>query len=165
MGAPPEWKARAGRGNPSGISYLYVSDEEATAIAEVRPYLGAKVSIAKIESQSTLRLVDVARNRKVFSPFLEPYLEEVLEAFQMLQILNEQLSRPIAPDDAELDYLPTQYFAEVVRDRGFDGIRYQSAVSTNGTNVMVFDQNRTMVLEAKLVEIADISMRYKYLTR
>src|SRR5258706_9457584 len=54
MGAPPDLKARGGRANPNGISYLYAADEEATAIAEVRPYLGAKVSVAKMESQSTL---------------------------------------------------------------------------------------------------------------
>jgi hypothetical protein len=32
-----------------------------------------------------------------------------------------------------------------------------SAVSSTGTNIMLFDQSRTIVLETKLVEIADFS--------
>lgn len=34
-----------GRLNPRGISYLYLSDEERTAVAEIRPWIGEWVSV------------------------------------------------------------------------------------------------------------------------
>jgi RES domain-containing protein len=59
MGAPPPNLARPGRMNPLGIPYLYVALDQATAIAEVRPWLGALLSVARLSPQRTLRVVNL----------------------------------------------------------------------------------------------------------
>lgn len=46
MGAPPREATRPGRLNPTGIPYLYLSSDKETAIAEVRPWMGANVTVA-----------------------------------------------------------------------------------------------------------------------
>lgn len=164
MGAPPPEKATAGRANPAGVSYLYVAEQEATAVQEVRAYVGAKVTVAKLEVTKPLRLVNVAKTRRVFSPFLHPNLKNVLFAYDILAVLNEKLSRPVDPNTSHLDYLPTQYLAEVVLDYGYDGIRYKSAVSEDGVNVVVFDHGKTAVFETKLIEVTAMKLKYRDLS-
>ena len=164
MGAPPPAKATAGRANPPGVSYLYVAEQEATAVQEVRAYVGAKVTVARLEVTSDLKLVSVAKIKHVFSPFQHPNLEEILLAYDILSVLNEKLSRPVDPNTSQLDYLPSQYLAEVVLDSGFDGIRYKSAVSEDGVNVVVFDQEKTAILETKLIEVTAMNLKYRDLT-
>ena len=165
IGAPPASTAGPGRANPTGLCYLYCADEEATAIAEVRPYVGASVSVARLEALQRMKLVDAAKVRRLFSPLARKDLSDVLSALQLLEVLNEQLSRPISPNAAEIDYLPTQYLAEVVRAEGYDGIRYKSGLVENGTNFVLFDQSKTLVLETKLVDVMQIALRYRDVTR
>ena len=50
MGAPPNSIARHGRANPRGIPYLYLANDQLTAISEVRPWVGCYVSIATLFS-------------------------------------------------------------------------------------------------------------------
>ena len=50
--APPKGKALSGRCNPEGISYLYLSTCENTAIAEIKPNKGDFVTIAEIQLDS-----------------------------------------------------------------------------------------------------------------
>ena len=48
VGAPPPQKAHAGRASVEGQRVLYCADQEATAVAEVRPARGHYVSIANV---------------------------------------------------------------------------------------------------------------------
>jgi hypothetical protein len=48
IGAPPPEKAKPGRANVKGDVVLYVADQEVTAIAEVRPWRGRIVSVARV---------------------------------------------------------------------------------------------------------------------
>lgn len=41
IAAPPNHLAKSGRLNPSGMSYLYAANDQATAIAETRPSVGS----------------------------------------------------------------------------------------------------------------------------
>ena len=165
IGAPPASTAGSGRANPTGVSFLYCADEEATAIAEVRPYVGASVSVARFEALQRMKLVDAGKVRRLFSPLGRKDLSSILPALQLLEVLNEQLSMPVSPHAAEVDYLPTQYLAEVVRAEGYDGIRYKSGLVEDGTNLVLFDQSKTLVLETKLVDVLQIAVRYRDVTR
>lgn len=42
---PLKDRAREGRANPKGIPYLYLATAKETALAEVRPWVGSKVSV------------------------------------------------------------------------------------------------------------------------
>lgn len=59
--APPPARRRAGRMNAAGIPVLYLACEEETALAELRPALGAEVVIAPLAPQRPLRLLDLTR--------------------------------------------------------------------------------------------------------
>ena len=62
MLAPPAELATAGRANPRGISYLYCATDEPTCIAEIRPWKGAKVTVAHIVvPNKKLKLVGLFR--------------------------------------------------------------------------------------------------------
>jgi hypothetical protein len=165
IGAPPASMAGSGRANPTGVSFLYCADEEATAIAEVQPYVGASVSVARFEASQRMKLVDASKVRHLFSPLGCKDLSSMLPALELLEVLNEQLSMPISPHAAEIDYLPTQYLAEVVRAEGYDGIRYNSGLVADGTNLVFFDQSKTLVIETKLVDILQIAVRYRDVTQ
>ena len=51
-------RAREGRANPKGIPYLYLATEQETAVAEVRPWIGSRVSIAVFLLSREVRVVN-----------------------------------------------------------------------------------------------------------
>ena len=55
-----------------------------------------------------------------------------------LEHLGDELTRPVLPQSAAIDYLPSQYFCEFVKNCGFDGVLYRSAVA-DGVNIALFD--------------------------
>lgn len=71
---PRRDRTKEGRANPKGIPYLYTANDKETAIAEVRPWIGAYVSIAELKvvrpltivnctHQDATRLTSISRNR------------------------------------------------------------------------------------------------------
>ena len=67
---------------------------------------------------------------------------------EYLSKINEELSHPLRRNDSVLDYLPTQYIIDFIQslsnDDGtptFDGIKYQSAMHSKGSNLTIFDPN------------------------
>jgi RES domain-containing protein len=53
--------------------------------------------------------------------------------------LNKEFAKPVRHTDETHEYLPTQFFAEWAKDHGYDGLRYESAMSQGGQNVVFFD--------------------------
>jgi hypothetical protein len=161
MSAPPPEKARRNRANPAGISYLYVAEEEATAIAECRPFVGAKVSVCKIRPRKALKVADLTQFHGVGSPFSHSDLDVLIERNTLLNALNEELAKPVNPEENEVEYVPTQYLAEVILNAGYDGIRYRSAVSESGTNLVFFAPDDLEVQpDTRLVEVQSVKVHY-----
>ena len=75
---PPRGSAYEGRVNPRGIPCLYAASNKETAVAEVRPWLGALVSVAQMEVRRDLRLVNCSEGHdgQLEIYFDEPSLEE-----------------------------------------------------------------------------------------
>lgn len=162
MVAPTHEKTKAGRINPVGIPYLYVSEQEKTAVAEIRPYPGSKVSVAKVKPIKSLKLADLTKFHAVTDPFIQDNLESRIRQNVLLNILNIEFSRPISPDDCEIEYIPTQYLAEVILNAGYDGIRYKSSVCTGGTNIVFFNPNDLEIQkEINLVKVKSIKIDYQ----
>jgi len=59
MGAPPPDRARAGRANPFGIPFLYLSTDPDTVIAELRPWKGQLLTIAEFELLEAVKVIDL----------------------------------------------------------------------------------------------------------
>ena len=141
MGAPPKRIASHGRANPAGIPYLYLGSTQATAISEIRPHTGEVACVADFRTPDDLKLVDLRNPKKMVSPFL---LEDATNIGRMrsdlpfLERLGEELTRPVVPQAAAIDYTPSQYLCEFIKKCGYNGVIYRSSVS-DGINLALFD--------------------------
>ncbi len=161
MGRPPKEKARGGRANPIGIAYLYVASDPSTAIAELRPHKGEITTVAKIKITKDLKLVDLRFPRTKISPFAlkEEQLENLRFTVQYLCKLGDELSKPISPRKADLDYLPSQKLCEFIKHLGFDGVIYKSSLGI-GNNYALFHESGTEIIETTVAEVKDIGVQH-----
>ena len=141
MGAPPRGLASSGRINPEGISYLYLADSAETAIAEVRPWRGAVVSVAEFEVWHKVRIASL--RSKTINNLKDLDLERDIQHIVLGTITSEILNRLYFSTPAhggdKLAYLPSQYLAEMFKAYGIDGIEYESVLHSGGINLAIFN--------------------------
>lgn len=151
-------RAVEGRANPKGIPCLYVGTHSETAVAEVRPWIGARVSLARMKTMRVLRVVnctvDEHRSRIYRS---EPAPEERQRA--VWQDIDRAFSQPVSPSDDVASYAPTQILAEAFRQSGLDGVAYRSAVGP-GHNIAIFDPAAAELVSCGLVEVRRLTLEY-----
>jgi hypothetical protein len=141
MGAPPKRLATHGRANPPGIPYLYLGSIPETAAAEVRPHTGEIACVADFTIKGPLTAIDLRNPRKLVSPFLlgsASAIGQLRADIAFLERLGDELTRPVLPRGAAIDYIPSQYLCEFIKKTGYDGVVYRSSVST-GINLALFD--------------------------
>ncbi len=142
LGTPPANAASAGRMNARGIAVFYGTEEPDTAIAEVRPPVGSKVAVAEFFIERPLRLLDLQALQSVQakgSIFDPNYIGQIQRA-NFLETLSGLLSRPIMPNEAAFEYLPTQAVADyLANDVKLDGIVFPSVqAGGKSSNVVLF---------------------------
>jgi hypothetical protein len=156
---PLQDRAVEGRANAKGIPCLYVGTHEQTAVAEVRPWIGALVSVARLRTTRPLRLVNCTTDdRRILLYSSEPGPEERQRA--VWRDIDRAFSRPVSRSDDVASYAPTQVLAEAFRQSGLDGVAYASAVG-HGHNIAIFDTADAEVVSCGLVEIRGITVEYK----
>ncbi|GGK49374.1 RES family NAD+ phosphorylase [Aliivibrio fischeri] len=142
LAPPPSYLASAGRMNPRGISCFYGAIEQSTAISEVRPFVGSYVVVGKFEIIRPLKLIDISALRDIRangSLFDSDYYRAEQQAI-FLETLSNQISRPVQPHEAELEYLTTQLVAEYLGVK-WDGIIFSSSqTATPSKNIVLFQQ-------------------------
>jgi hypothetical protein len=161
IGAPPADKAKAGRVNVDHQRVLYCADQEPTAIAEVRPPRGFYVSVASVTLNREVRIIDLAKGPPGINPFTTETLRWDVEIQSLLRAFGEEMSLPLERDDDPVHYRPCQRLGEYIRGAGYNGIRYPSALSPDGTNVVFFDPVVAATGESKLVKITQNTLRYE----
>lgn len=161
MGKPPAKKSTAGRANPIGIPYLYAASNIPTAIAEIRPHKGDYVTIAKFEIDKPLKFADLRNPRQTISPFAqnEDGLNQIFLDLDYLCHLGEELSKPILPREAHLEYLSSQYLCELIKHCGFDGVVYKSSVG-NGDNFAVFYDAKLTAVDTECYKIDNVNFDF-----
>jgi len=163
MGAPPpECVKTPGRANPEGVSYFYGAEDESTAVAEIRPHRGMLVTVAMGETLRDLRLIDLAAGMTLASPFEcgSEYLPSLVESCELFNHLDTQFAKPLRHSDDTHEYRPTQFFAEWAKDHGYDGLRYSSAMSEGGRNVLIFDGKAIAIRSVWLVHTDAVEVTY-----
>jgi hypothetical protein len=160
MGKPPAKEVKNGRANPVGIPYLYAASTPETAIAETRPHPGDRMYVARFKVISPLRLLNLLHPRKTISPFEIDELElpGLRYDLSFLCHLESELSKPILPRVADLEYLPTQYLCEFIKNCGYDGVAFKSSISV-GANIALFDDSK--VRANKLYQYQVTKLRYE----
>lgn len=149
---PPVRVTKDLRANYRYIPYLYCANHPYLALVEVRPRLGAHVSMATIVVNESIRLLDFTVQKKP---------NRMSEAKQNLfSDLSELYSKPIANDDDIFDYIPTQYIAEYAKNLGYDGICFTSSLTPeiNGQNmdrfnVVVFNYDKCTVIKSNVFAV------------
>ncbi|MFG1272181.1 RES family NAD+ phosphorylase [Xanthobacter flavus] len=152
MGPPPARRSSHGRANPPGIPYLYLGSDAISAISEVRPHTGEMACVAEFRLREGLRLVDLRDPRMRLSPFSygdEDKIGSLREDLSLLARLGDELTRPVLPSGAAIDYVPSQYLCELIKNAsgddgrkvGYDGVLYNSAVG-GGINLALFDPTK-----------------------
>lgn len=155
---PPIKSTRDMRANYRYIPYLYCANHPYTALVEVRPRLGAKVSVAKINVKEKLTLLDFT---------MKNASERITDTkYNLLSELSILFSKPVTTDDDILDYIPTQYIAEYAKKLGYDGIAFRSSltpeldeVSTridenyDRYNIVVFNYDKCEAIASNVVNV------------
>jgi hypothetical protein len=153
---PPHDKTLDMRANYRYIPYLYCSDIAYGAVCEVHPRFGAFVSIAEIEVNGDIELFDFAFDN------VPNGMDQTKE--NLCRSLSELFAKPVTTDDDITDYIPTQYIAEYIKNIGYDGIVYRSAVANSSKNYAIFNYEKCKAVSSSIysitghiVEIASMS--------
>lgn len=165
-------KVADGRVNPRGIAHLYLSTDQNTACAEVRPWLGSYVSLGQFQTKCDLRIIYCTSDEKKWLPFksfnavdfenpiISPWEPDDYESVVWGDI-GYGMSKPVAREDSSLSYVPTQIIAESLRQHGADGIAYRSLLVKGGINIALFDINNADPVNCGLMETTEIQFTFK----
>lgn len=151
MGCPPRERVTGGRANPLGIPYLYVADSLETCISEVRPSNSSCVYVSEMTPVRELFVLDLTSPRKLCSAsaFGEEQLSAALGFLGLLELFSNELSKPVRPENGNLDYIPTQFLCEFIKSEAkFDGLIFNSSFGS-GKNYVFFDGETLTPAEPK----------------
>jgi RES domain-containing protein len=149
-------RAMEGRVNAKGIPCLYLSTERETAMSEVRPWIGSRVTVAQFRILKDLRVVDCSGEAS-----WEPDATSKPRKWEgvVWSGINRAFSEPVSPSDNVADYAPTQVLAEAFRVGRYDGIVYRSTLG-RGVNVAVFDPASARVISRFLFEVSTVQFGF-----
>lgn len=166
LAGPSSRKAKSGRMNAHGISVFYGSNRADVAIAEVRPPVGCKVTVARFEVIRPLRLLDLTALRRATAvgSLFDPKFSAELERAMFLRTLSHEIVKPVMPDDEAFDYLPTQAVADFLASSAgtkLDGILFPSVQAQDGAlNVVLFHKAARVtpldIPEGTKIDVSDV---------
>jgi len=160
-------RAAEGRVNPKGIPCFFAASDRTTALSEVRPWVGAKVSLGSFRTRKELKIVDcsdVPDNLPIYinisqdGDFKEP--EQPKRDQIVWAWINDAFSRPKDNDEGKADYAPTQMIAEVWRQAGYDGIGYKSKLG-QGMNIALFELDSVEIQKCELHEVESVTFSHE----
>ncbi len=160
MFCPPAAFSTAGRANPSGIPYLYLSDNPDTVLYEIRAAYLDEVSIGVFEVSPGLTppvlIADFTEASTIFHP---SKVGDKIKATLLKQKISTDLSKPMRRYDSELDYIPTQFICEFIKIyTGVSGIKFRSSLHVAGNNFVIFDQDLLACTGVDQVKVRHLSI-------
>ena len=169
MGCPPKELATAGRANPIGIPYLYLSDSAKTTYFEVRAVYLDKLSVGTFRIERELKLIDFVYDVNLFLSYNDSNisLKETIIKKKVIEAISFDLSKPLRRYDSEIEYVPTQLICEycrrIVDSEGAtaDGITFESSLHKGGRNYVLFDESAAKCIRVDSHEITKIDIDRK----
>jgi len=156
----PNWQSE-GRANPRGIPYLYLATTRETALAEVRPWVGSRVSIAQFKINRNLNLIDCSRRHAGFAFLALIGDKNSSREDGIWASIDEAFATPVSREDEAGEYIPTQILAEMFNQAGFDGILYKSLLAEDGLNVALFRPSDADVVNCTLYSVGGITFKFQ----
>lgn len=144
---PDPSKVCDGRANRKGIPYLYLAEEPNTALAEMRPWVGSRITLATFKTTRDCHVIDCSCNTResIWSEVvdwdrggvtIEPDARTREEG--VWGDIGSAFSKPVASGEI-IEYVATQVLAAEFQGRNYDGIVYRSLLEGGGRNVVLFD--------------------------
>jgi len=159
MGAPPKDICRAGRINPEGIPVLYVASDRSTTVHEIRAAAFDFVTICELRLARDIEVVNLSRIADI-SPFLfQGDLAKYAINREVFKEIAFELNKPQRASDSPLEYLPTQFIAEFIKSKGYDGVEYASTHKSDGFNLAVFDESHFDRICVQTIRVSEISYK------
>jgi hypothetical protein len=174
--APPSSKTIPGRANPVGISYLYTAKSIITAISEIQPTIGQLISVGKIKTLKefnffNFNFYEAFNNSEFFEKSLVEINEIVGFSFEKMKVFFDTISELFSKPSLGYteNYYATQYISEFIKNKGFDGIIFNSSLKKGGKNYVLFDTskdetdnpNNYIVVSSSLHKINNVSISEK----
>lgn len=162
MYAPPNTTSTAGRANPQGIPYLYLSKTLETTLYEARASFLDNISIGifHIKDGFEAKIVDFTNKTSPFSNMGN--IINFTKARLLREVISQDLSKPLRRYDSELEYIPTQFICEYIRFfTGAEGIQFYSSLEKDGINVVLFDQENIICSDVELHQITEVTIKSK----
>jgi len=154
-------RASAGRVNRQDVPCLYLSDDPDTARAEVRPWVGAHISLAYFRVMKDCILIDCSLDKLTSLDLAfggtEPTPEERQQA--IWGDIAQAFAKPLTRDDTLEEYLATQVLSDCFKSAGYDGVGYKSALG-KGKNVALFDLEAADPINGTLYETEAVSYTF-----
>ena len=168
---PRAERAPEGRANPKGIPCLYLSTTANAAMSEVRPWVGALVSVAQFKvmrpltvvncSVLTGRYIELAYSKRTFDELVSGKTPSPDEFEKIVWAeIDTAFSEPVTESDDLAEYAATQTLAELFRSEGYDGVAYKSAFGEDGYNVALFDLDSARQLNGTLHEVTSVEFKF-----
>ena len=160
MSCPLPNFATAGRANPIGIPYLYLSDNEETILYEIRASYLDEVTIATFtknhEIGTEILISDFTEIPTLYHP---NSVNKRIKSTLLKQLISRDLSKPMRRYDSELDYIPTQFICEFIRTfTNVQGIKFRSSLHNVGNNLVIFNEKIMKCISGKKVQIAKVNI-------
>lgn len=141
MMCPKPEITKGGRANPSGIPFLYLSDNTDTVLYEIRASYLDELSIGEFRLKKEfgkVKIVDFTEDTVLFQP---GQVTATIKSRLLRDRISRDLSKPMRRYDTEIEYIPTQFICEFIKIfTGASGIRFTSSLHPEGNNVVIFDQ-------------------------
>ena len=153
-------KSKSGRANPAGIPCLYLSDDLETALAEVRPWIKERVSIAILKLIRDIQIIDFSNIESSYRFYFKEPEDAKIKEKEVWARVNRAFSQPVNIEDQERDYIPTQIISELFKSRGFDGIKYKSMLSS-GNNYALFNLKDAIPTDGVIYKVNNIKYQFQ----
>lgn len=148
MGAPPAHLVGSGRINPEGIPYLYGTSSCQSAVSEVRPWVGAHISVARFITLKNLKLVNLTKRPQMSFNSRDSEGQEMFSGMQLAIntiFINKLFFAAPTHEQDKLSYITSQFIAERFKKLGADGILYPSVLSEGGLNICIFEPSNAQI--------------------
>ncbi len=147
---PPRNKSKDFRANYRNIPYLYLASTKELAIHESKCGIHDRLSMATIRVNESLMLFDLRQVKSEIDKDRKPKDNLLID-------LAHLFAKPVLTDDDLIDYIPTQFIAELIKNLDYDGIIYPSSFGKSKETdycIVVFNFDKC---EAICSEVIDIS--------
>ena len=163
---PVRHEAREGRANSAGIPVLYLASELNTAISEVRPWVGSKISVAGFRITRDLKAINLSMkfgenplNDLSFGQLSGDKETDAEEKSNVVWAdIDNAFSRPVSLDERSAEYVPTQVLSELFWNAGYDAIAYRSQFGERGYNIAVRDIDDAEIVHCAPYDVSSIEV-------